>query len=92
MKTTPSFKASVVITNFQTVEQVNPATPTKFFVIDTAGIGTLSVSLIGGELTRNNLLPNLQQPTLSGTNCVLSNVGCWVESPSISAGAAYKTL
>jgi hypothetical protein len=92
MKTTPSFKGSVVITNFQTVDQVNPATPTKFFVVDSAGAGTLSVSLIGGELTRNTSLPNLQQPTLSGTNCVLSNVGCWVEAPATAGGAVYKAL
>lgn len=92
MKTTPSYKGSVVITNFQTVDQVNPSTPTKFFVVDSAGVGTLSVSLIGGELTRNTSLPNLQQPTLSGSNCVLSNVGCWVESPAIAGGAVYKTL
>ncbi|MEC9607529.1 MULTISPECIES: phage head-binding domain-containing protein [Escherichia] len=92
MKTTPSYKGSVVITNFQTVDQVNPATPTKFFVVDSAGAGTLSVSLIGGELTRNTLLSNLQQPTLSGSNCVLSNVGCWVESPSTYGGAVYKAL
>lgn len=92
MAPTPSFKGSVVINNFQVVDQVNPSTPTKFFVIDSANVGTLSVSLIGGELTRNTTLSNLQQPTVSGTNCVLNNVGCWVESPSVSGGAIYKAL
>lgn len=92
MAPTPSFKGSVVINNFQVVDQVNPSMPTKFFVIDSANVGTLSVSLIGGELTRNTALSNLQQPTLSGTNCVLSNVGCWVESPAVSGDAVYKTL
>lgn len=91
MKNEPSFKGSVLIENYLGLGQVNPTIPTKFIVIDSVGMA-LSVQFIGGDLSRDTRLSNLQQWTITGADCIVSNVGAWIEAPVISSGAIYKTL
>lgn len=88
----PSYKGSVVIQNYIAVEQKNPANPTKYFVIDSANAGALSVTFLGGDLSREPKCSNIQIGSISGKDCVVSNVGCWMEQPLILSGAVYKEL
>lgn len=87
-----SFKASLKIENYLAIDQLNPIVPMKYMEFDTGNAGALSIQIIGGDLTRDNTLTNLLQTTASGSNCVVCNVGSWIDGVTTSGGADYRTI
>ncbi|UBM42641.1 tail fiber/spike domain-containing protein [Hafnia paralvei] len=87
-----SFKASLKIENYLAIDQINPIVPMKYMEFDSGNVGALSIQIIGGDLSRDNTLTNLLQTTASGTNCVVCNVGSWIDGVTTSGGADYRTI
>lgn len=71
-----SYKSSLVVQNYIAIGQINPKTAgTKFIEIDNGGVGTLNVTFIGGDLTRDVGLTNLAQGTASGAGAKAISIG-----------------
>lgn len=71
-----SYKASLVVQNFIAIDQRNPKNAgTKFIEIDSGAVGTLNVTFIGGDLTRNTGLSNLAGATVSGVGAKAISIG-----------------
>jgi hypothetical protein len=71
-----SYKSSLVVQNYIAIGQINPKTAgTKFIEIDNGDVGTLNVTFIGGDLTRDVGLTNLAQGTASGAGAKAISIG-----------------
>jgi hypothetical protein len=71
-----SYKSSLVVQNFIAIDQRNPKNAgTKFIEIDNGAVGTLNVTFIGGDLTRDVRLSNLAGATVSGVGAKAISIG-----------------
>lgn len=71
-----SYKSSLIVKNYIAIGQRNPQEAgTKFIEIDNGGAGTMNVTFIGGDLTRDAGLANLVGGTVSGTGSKAIKIG-----------------
>ena len=69
-------RISLVVQNYIAIDQRNPVTAgTKFIEVDSGGVGALTVTFIGGDLTRDVLLSNLAGATVSGVGAKAISIG-----------------
>ena len=87
-----SFKQNLTVENYFIVDQKNPPYQTKFIDVDSANVGSLCVTFIGGDITRDTSLSNLTQPSVSGSDAIVNNIGSWSEAFLTSAGGVYKAF
>lgn len=48
------------------------------------------MTCIGGDITRDISVSNLTQPSVSGSDAIVNNIGSWSDSFLTSAGCVYK--
>lgn len=88
-----SYKASLVVQNYIAIDQRNPVTAgTKFIEIDSGAVGTLNVTFIGGDLTRDVLLSNLVQGVVSGTGSKAIKIGAGGLVLTAASGGLFSDL
>lgn len=88
-----SYKSSLVVQNYLAIDQRNPFAPTtQFIFIDNGGVGTLNVTFIGGDLTRNTLQPNLSAGTVNGAGAKAIKIGAGGLVLTPLAGGGFTDL
>ena len=88
-----SYKSSLVVQNYLAIDQRNPVSPTtQFIFIDSGGTGTLNVTFIGGDLTRNAIQPNLIAGTVNGAGAKAIKIGAGGLVLTPLAGGVFTDL
>lgn len=80
----PSFVRSLTVNGFIAIDQQTSLVSTPIFSVDSAGIGALKVTFVGGELSRDTTKANNAAPVVTGLGAkvVVINAGGedWTQS------------
>lgn len=88
-----SIANSLVVNCFNITPGETFTSPTRLMSIDSASLGTLKVTFIGGDI-RNNVpgAGNMLPPIASGSNCVVKLIGGLSNPWDLSGGATYTEI
>lgn len=88
-----SIANNLVVNCFNITPGETFTSPTRLISIDSASLGTLKVTFIGGDI--RNAVPgagNMLPPIASGSNCVVKLIGGLSNSWDLSGGATYTEI
>ncbi|QGR65525.1 hypothetical protein [Yersinia intermedia] len=73
----PSFTRTLTVNGYLPIGQENSVAATAIYRVDSDNVGTLRVTFIGGDLSRDSTKANNTVPIVSGTNAkvVIINAG-----------------
>ncbi|ELY4226396.1 hypothetical protein SMY85_004197 [Cronobacter sakazakii] len=64
----PSFVRSLTVNGYLPIDQQAAAGPTPIYYVDSGAVGSLKVTFIGGDLSRDTTKANNTAPVVSGAN------------------------
>ncbi|WP_239980921.1 phage tail protein [Cronobacter sakazakii] len=87
----PSFVRSLTVNGYLPIDQQNPVASTPIYSVDSGAVGSLKVTFIGGDLSRQTLT-NLTAPLVSGSNAKVVVINAGGEDWVAASGGEFIRL
>ncbi|GGD25773.1 hypothetical protein GCM10011513_24090 [Franconibacter daqui] len=88
----PSFVRSLTVNGYLPIDQQAAAGPTPIYSVDSGGVGSLKVTFIGGDLSRDTTKTNNTAPVVSGANAKVVVINAGGEDWVAASGGEFIRL
>lgn len=90
--TNPSFVRSLTVNGYLPIDQQASVASTPIYYVDSGGVGSLKVTFIGGDLSRDTSKTNNAAPIVSGSNAKVVIINAGGEDWTATASGVFTRL
>lgn len=90
--TNPSFVRSLTVNGYLPIDQQASVASTPIYYVDSGGVGSLKVTFIGGDLSRDTSKVNNAAPVVSGNNAKVVIINAGGEDWTATASGVFTRL
>lgn len=88
----PSFVRSLTVNGYLPIDQQASVSSTPIYYVDSGGVGSLKVTFIGGDLSRDTSKANNAAPVVSGNNAKVVIINAGGEDWTATASGVFTRL